>query len=206
MKTVWKFASRFGLVLCALVIAGCRPYLGGRPGSPQVAIWGDSITWDATPRLRGVLEPDYATATWSFPGVVVQQGYPEALSQMRYDPPDAFVVELGINNTGDGDIDLDDVAQINHFADAVRPSGCVVWVNAATTRPEILPLVLELNAVLDSLPLSRPWVHIADWNRVASLHPEWFRDGVHYTREGIAQYSGWLRGQTEQLCGIRPPA
>jgi hypothetical protein len=182
----------------------CRPYVGGRPGAPQVALWGDSITHEATPRLRSVFEAEYATATWSYPGIVVRQASGEALSQIDYDPPDAFVVELGTNNIRAGDVDVDDLGQIHQLADVLRPSGCVVWVNVATTRPELMPLVAELDALLASVPAERPWIHVADWNRVAVVHPEWFRDGIHQTKAGIEAYAGWLRGQTEQLCGVRP--
>jgi lysophospholipase L1-like esterase len=179
--------------------------VGGVTGSKQVALWGDSITFDATPALRSSFESAYATASWSFGGIVISQAFDEAISQIQFDPPDAFVIQLGGNNTRDGDIDDADRAEMRRLADIVRPSGCVVWVNASTSRPDLLPLVAQLDAALAALPADRPWVKIADWNAVAISHPEWFRpDGVHYNPTGNAAYASWLRGEVERLCGIRP--
>jgi hypothetical protein len=193
------------VILCGLALIGCQPYIGGVQGSAQVALWGDSITTDATPALKTAFEPDYATAMWSYPGIVVGQAFDEARSQIEFDPPDAFVIELGINNTRDGDIDSDDRAEIRRLADIVRPSDCVVWVNSSTSRPGLVPLVAQLNATLAAVPAKRPWVKIADWNAVAVGHPEWFRSGgVHYTSAGIAAYVRWLRPEVERLCGIEP--
>jgi hypothetical protein len=195
------------VIFCGLALMGCQPYIGGVQGSQQVSLWGDSITFDAAPSLKKSFEPDYATAMWSFPGIVVSQAFGEARSQIEYDPPDAFVIELGNNNARDGDIDESDRADILYMAQIVRPSACVLWVNGSTSRPDLMPLVAQLNATLAALPAKRPWVKIADWNAVAITHPDWFRaDGVHQTPKGVAAYVSWLHREVERRCGIHPVA
>lgn len=143
---------------------------------PVVAV-GDSVLVDASSALRraipGVIV-DAAVDRSALPGPSILSNYPQARS---------IVFALGAN----GGVTASLLARVMRVAAGRR----VVLV---TSHCPYCTYVSAENAVMQYGCDRKRNCAIADWNRLATAHPEWFaRDGVHVGGPGARAFASLVR-------------
>jgi peptidoglycan/LPS O-acetylase OafA/YrhL len=102
----------------------------------------------------------------------------------RLDGVDTVVVQMGSNGLVGG-------REIDRLASLVAGVRRVVVITVRVDRPWQDPS----NAAFRDAAGRHPWLRLADWNALASAHPELLGpDGVHPTPDGVRQYAdlvGW---------------
>ena len=113
---------------------------------------------------------------------------------------DLAVVQLGYNPSNNIAADIDAMMRALN-ARGVRQ---VAWVNLADIRTSRGASVFgPTNAALDAARSRWGNLAVLDWNSASSgpERPRWFRDGVHLTTTGQAQFALWLR---QSLVSLSP--
>jgi peptidoglycan hydrolase-like protein with peptidoglycan-binding domain len=110
--------------------------------------------------------------------------------------PDIAVIQLGYND--DPNTLQSDVDQVVNALNA-RGIQRVVFINLSTRRTS-RNYALS-NAVLANAATSYPNVSVLDWNAASSAPTQgrWFRDDIHLTNTGRAQFALFIRNQLDAL-------
>ncbi len=150
------------------------------PAGPVTAV-GDSIMIDIQPdleallpgvRVDGLVSRQFETGI----GIVQADRAAGTLGQV-------LVVELGTN----GSVTSADVDAMVAAADGVRR---IVFVNVCVPRPWAAP---DNQVLADGVARHRDVSVLADWNTLATPHPEWFTaDQVHLNPAGAAALAGLI--------------
>ena len=205
----WTFKSTFDLP---------APWFGVNPiggaafdAAPvgSILFLGDSVGESITAEYASVVVPAYPRTNFQArsnrclvgAGCIQSAGVqPDGISIINSLPADQFpnvvVVQLGYNDdpaTFSGDVD--------QVVNALNSRGVqrVVFVNLSTRRTTS-NFTLS-NQVLAAAAARYPNVSVLDWNAASSAPSQyrWFRDGVHLTPTGRAEFTLWIRGQLDAL-------
>jgi len=127
-------------------------------------------------------------------------GQPDATSIINSLAPEQYpnvaIIQLGYND--DPNTLQSDVDQVVNALNA-RGVQRVVFINLSTRRSS-RDYALS-NAVLANAAISYPNVSVLDWNAASSdpSQNRWFRDDVHLTNTGRAQFALFIRNQLDAL-------
>ena len=170
---------------------------------------GDSVGESMRAEFNAVVTPAYPSMNYQAlsnrcmvgPSCVAAAiGLPDApaiinsLTPEQY--PNIAVIQLGYND--DPDTLQSDVDQVVNALNA-RGIQRVVFVNLSTRRTS-RNYALS-NAVLANAATSYPNVSVLDWNAASSdpTQGRWFRDDIHLTNTGRAQFALFIRNQLDAL-------
>ncbi len=197
-------AATFGWV-------GSIPPYEGNPGSPRLAILGDSITGLASTSLRDALTPDHEVAIKSLGSYRIAQFqyYAEQFAASP-EPPQRAVINLGTNDVIHSDLASQGVptvppitmsqslADLASMVSVFPPStSCVVVVTVNGDVASDGSLGATFNSGLADLAASAAGrVQVADWNGSLQDHAShqdeegwapWLFDGIHPNLRGVAE-------------------
>jgi peptidoglycan hydrolase-like protein with peptidoglycan-binding domain/lysophospholipase L1-like esterase len=205
----WTFKSTFDLPAPWF---GVNP-IGGAPfdAAPvgSILFLGDSVGESITDEYASVIVPAYPRNNFQAksnrclvgPNCIQAAGVlPDGISIINSLAPDQYpnvvVVQLGYNDnpsTFAGNVD--------QVVNALNTRGVqrVVFVNLSTRRTTSNYALS--NQVLAEATAKYPNVTVLDWNAASSAPSQyrWFRDGVHLTSTGRAEFTMWIRGQLDSL-------
>jgi SpoIID/LytB domain protein len=170
---------------------------------------GDSVGESMKAEFNAVVTPAYPTMNYQAlsnrcmvgPSCVAAAiGLPDApaiinsLTPEQY--PNIAIIQLGYND--DPTTLQSDVDQVVNALNA-RGVQRVVFVNLSTRRTS-RNYALS-NAVLANAATSYPNVSVLDWNAASSAPTQgrWFRDDIHLTNTGRAQFALFIRNQLDAL-------
>jgi SpoIID/LytB domain protein len=170
---------------------------------------GDSVGESMKAEFNAVITPAYPSMNYQAlsnrcmvgPSCVAAAiGLPDApaiinsLTPEQY--PNIAVIQLGYND--DPNTLQSDVDQVVNALNA-RGIQRVVFVNLSTRRTS-RNYALS-NAVLANAATSYPNVSVLDWNAASSdpTQGRWFRDDIHLTNTGRAQFALFIRNQLDAL-------
>jgi SpoIID/LytB domain protein len=170
---------------------------------------GDSVGESMRAEFNAVVTPAYPSMNYQAlsnrcmvgPSCVATAiGLPDApaiinsLTPEQY--PNIAVIQLGYND--DPNTLQSDVDQVVNALNA-RGIQRVVFVNLSTRRTS-RNYALS-NAVLANAATSYPNVSVLDWNAASSdpTQGRWFRDDIHLTNTGRAQFALFIRNQLDAL-------
>jgi SpoIID/LytB domain protein len=170
---------------------------------------GDSVGESIRAEFNAVVTPAYPSMNYQAlsnrcmvgPSCVAPAiGLPDApaiinsLTPEQY--PNIAVIQLGYND--DPNTLQSDVDQVVNALNA-RGIQRVVFVNLSTRRTS-RNYALS-NAVLANAATSYPNVSVLDWNAASSAPTQgrWFRDDIHLTNTGRAQFALFIRNQLDAL-------
>lgn len=205
----WTFKSTFDLP---------APWFGVNPiggaafdAAPvgSILFLGDSVGESITAEYASVVVPAYPRTNFQArsnrcmvgPSCIQAAGVlPDGISIINSLPADQYpnvvVVQLGYNDdpsTFSGDVD--------QVVNALNARGVqrIVFVNLSTRRTTSNYTLS--NQVLAAAAAKYPNVSVLDWNAASSAPSQyrWFRDGVHLTPTGRAEFTLWIRGQLDTL-------
>jgi peptidoglycan hydrolase-like protein with peptidoglycan-binding domain len=170
---------------------------------------GDSVGESMKAEFNAVVTPAYPTMNYQAlsnrcmvgPSCVAAAiGLPDApaiinsLTPEQY--PNIAIIQLGYND--DPTTLQSDVDQVVNALNA-RGVQRVVFINLSTRRTS-RNYALS-NAVLANAATSYPNVSVLDWNAASSAPTQgrWFRDDIHLTNTGRAQFALFIRNQLDAL-------
>jgi SpoIID/LytB domain protein len=170
---------------------------------------GDSVGESMRAEFNAVVTPAYPSMNYQAlsnrcmvgPSCVAAAiGLPDApaiinsLTPEQY--PNIAVIQLGYND--DPNTLQSDVDQVVNALNA-RGIQRVVFINLSTRRTS-RNYALS-NAVLANAATSYPNVSVLDWNAASSAPTQgrWFRDDIHLTNTGRAQFALFIRNQLDAL-------
>jgi SpoIID/LytB domain protein len=170
---------------------------------------GDSVGESMKAEFNAVVTPAYPSMNYQAlsnrcmvgPSCVAAAiGLPDApaiinsLTPEQY--PNIAVIQLGYND--DPNTLQSDVDQVVNALNA-RGIQRVVFINLSTRRTS-RNYALS-NAVLANAATSYPNVSVLDWNAASSAPTQgrWFRDDIHLTNTGRAQFALFIRNQLDAL-------
>jgi SpoIID/LytB domain protein len=170
---------------------------------------GDSVGESIRAEFNAVVTPAYPSMNYQAlsnrcmvgPSCVAAAiGLPDApaiinsLTPEQY--PNIAVIQLGYND--DPNTLQSDVDQVVNALNA-RGIQRVVFINLSTRRTS-RNYALS-NAVLANAATSYPNVSVLDWNAASSAPTQgrWFRDDIHLTNTGRAQFALFIRNQLDAL-------
>jgi SpoIID/LytB domain protein len=205
----WSFKSTFDLPApwFGVTEIGGAPFDAAPVGS--ILFMGDSVGESITSEFAAIVAPAYPRLNFQAKsnrcmvgaGCIAAAGVlPDAISIVNSLPPDQYpsvvVVQLGYNddpNTFGSDVDV--------VVNALNARGVqrIVFVNLSTRRTTVNYALS--NQVLAAAATRYPNVSVLDWNAASSAPNQgrWFRDGVHLTPTGRAEFSLFLRRQLDEL-------
>ncbi|MFM9085322.1 MAG: peptidoglycan-binding protein [Acidimicrobiia bacterium] len=170
---------------------------------------GDSVGESIAAEFGAVVSPAYPSVNFQALSnrcmvgaacVAPDKGQPDALGVVNSLSADSFpsvaIVQLGYND--DPATIAGDVTQVVNAMNA-RSVRRIVFVNLSTRRGSAGYDVA--NAALAAAAVTYPNVTVLDWNS-ASAGPErdrWFRDDVHLTTTGRAEFALFLRRELDAL-------
>jgi SpoIID/LytB domain protein len=170
---------------------------------------GDSVGESMRAEFNAVVTPAYPSMNYQALSnrcmvgpscVAAAVGLPDApaiinsLTPEQY--PNIAIIQLGYND--DPNTLQSDVDQVVNALNA-RGIQRVVFVNLSTRRTS-RNYALS-NAVLANAATSYPNVSVLDWNAASSAPTQgrWFRDDIHLTNTGRAQFALFIRNQLDAL-------
>jgi len=170
---------------------------------------GDSVGESIRAEFNAVVTPAYPSMNYQALSnrcmvgpscVAAAVGLPDApaiinsLTPEQY--PNIAIIQLGYND--DPNTLQSDVDQVVNALNA-RGIQRVVFVNLSTRRTS-RNYALS-NAVLANAATSYPNVSVLDWNAASSAPTQgrWFRDDIHLTNTGRAQFALFIRNQLDAL-------
>jgi SpoIID/LytB domain protein len=170
---------------------------------------GDSVGESMRAEFNAVVTPAYPTMNYQALSnrcmvgpscVAAAVGLPDApaiinsLTPEQY--PNIAIIQLGYND--DPNTLQSDVDQVVNALNA-RGIQRVVFINLSTRRTS-RNYALS-NAVLANAANSYPNVSVLDWNAASSdpTQGRWFRDDIHLTNTGRAQFALFIRNQLDAL-------
>ncbi len=170
---------------------------------------GDSVGESMKAEFNAVVTPAYPTMNYQAlsnrcmvgPSCVASAvGLPDApaiinaLTPEQY--PNIAIIQLGYND--DPNTLQSDVDQVVNALNA-RGVQRVIFINLSTRRTS-RDYALS-NAVLANAANSYPNVSVLDWNAASSdpTQSRWFRDDIHLTNTGRAQFALFIRNQLDAL-------
>ena len=152
-------------------------------------IIGDSLTVGANSAgLTRLLQADgWTVEVDASEGRSTRTGVIETESRTKV--PALVVVELGTNpSSAIGDFP----SEIATMVDELKAEGAqrIIWI---TTHYRDDDRYSDKNNALARAAAADPTLVIADWDSLASAHPEWMRtDGLHYSDAGYLQLAAFL--------------
>lgn len=205
----WSFRGTFDLPApwFGVTEIGGAPFDAAPVGS--ILFMGDSVGESITSEFGAVVAPAYPRVNFQAKsnrcmvgaGCIAAAGVlPDAISIVNSLPPDQYpnvvVVQLGYNDdptTFGSDVDT--------VVNALNARGVqrIVFVNLSTRRTTVNYTLS--NQILAAAAARYPNVSVLDWNAAsaAPTQSRWFRDGVHLTSTGRAEFSLFLRRQLDEL-------
>jgi hypothetical protein len=188
------------------------PYVG-QPWMPRVALVGDSFTFLSGAVFQQEIEREWwRTSQWAFGGARTEH-MRDQIRVMAADRPDAFIVQLGGNDTiplltGEYDWQYER-RQISGILDDIQAAGvpCVVWAGPNEHFDDNGPVDLVTKRINDEVrwQLAVRGIGVyADWTPIADVHPEYslFFDR-HLTPSGEHAY-GRMLGEALRNCARNP--
>ena len=203
--------SRGRLLVAALVavvslvaLGACEPepytftYVGtGR----KVAVVGDSITASAETQLLAALSP-YSRAVAGVEKMSMASGLDSRVRPAIATDPDVLMIELGINDAGNGWSRTTDLANLEATLAALDEATCVVWVTPSALAPSyydangfgtLQERIAAFKASLVKRLPAHPNQRLADFSVVQLTHPEWFStDHLHLSVAGRRGYADFV--------------
>ena len=170
---------------------------------------GDSVGESIAAEFNAIVKPAYPNVDYQALSnrcmvgpscVAAASGKPDALSVIGALTPEQYpnivMVQLGYND--DPNTFQSDVDQVVNSLTA-RGVQRVIFVNLSTRRSS-RNYALS-NAVLANAATSYPNVSVLDWNAAsaAPTQSRWFRDDVHLTSTGRAEFALFLRRELDAL-------
>ena len=207
--TPWTFKSTFDLPapwFSASGVAGAT--IDANPVG-SILFVGDSVGESIAAEFNAIVRPAYPNVDYQALSnrcmvgpscVAAASGKPDALSVIGALTPEQYpnivMVQLGYND--DPNTFQSDVDQVVNSLTA-RGVQRVVFVNLSTRRTS-RNYALS-NAVLANAATSYPNVSVLDWNAAsaAPTQSRWFRDDVHLTSTGRAEFALFLRRELDAL-------
>jgi peptidoglycan hydrolase-like protein with peptidoglycan-binding domain len=205
----WTFKSTFDLPapwFDTSPIAGAT--IDAAPVGSMLFV-GDSVGESIAAEFNGIVRPAYQNVNYQALSnrcmvgpscVAAASGKPDALSIIDALTPEQYpnivMVQLGYND--DPNTFQSDVDQVVNSLTA-RGVQRIIFVNLSTRRTSRnYPLS---NAVLSNAANSYPNVTVLDWNAASSAPTQsrWFRDDVHLTTTGRAEFALFLRRELDAL-------
>ncbi|MGA1406478.1 MAG: peptidoglycan-binding protein [Ilumatobacteraceae bacterium] len=205
----WTFKSSFSLPapwFDTSSIAGAT--IDAAPVGSMLFV-GDSVGESISAEFNGIVRPAYPNVNYQALSnrcmvgpscVAAASGKPDALSIIDSLTPEQYpnivMVQLGYND--DPNTFQSDVDQVVNSLTA-RGVQRIIFVNLSTRRASRnYPLS---NAVLANAANSYPNVTVLDWNAASSAPTQsrWFRDDVHLTTTGRAEFALFLRRELDSL-------
>jgi hypothetical protein len=179
------------LVVCFAVLLA--PWGSASASEPDVAVIGDSITWQTTTHLEDLLPRS------SVDGVIgrtFSQAEPILVALLEKRTPDVLVVSLGTNPTlTDGLVE----SFMAHTKDIRR----VVFVNIRIPRTWEAPT----NTLINDLPNRYSSVSVVDWYGYSGTHPYVFNDsGFHLSEAGKPEFAALVAAGAYRALGLCHPA
>jgi hypothetical protein len=119
----------------------------------------------------------------------------------------SWIAQLGsivVIVDGYNDIPASFAGDVELTLDTLRDHGVqhVLWVDLRESRPEYA----AKNAVLFAAAKQHPELHVLDWNRFSSPHPEWYQtDSIHLVPAGGLAIAGWIRQAIADAISPPPP-
>jgi len=170
---------------------------------------GDSVGESIAAEFSAVVGPAYSSINYQALSnrcmvgpscVATLAGQPDALSIINALTPEQFpriaIVQLGYNDDPNSfQSDVDQVVAAMNARSVQR----IIFINLSTRRSS-RNYALS-NAVLGSAAQTYPNVSVLDWNSASSApnQSRWFRDDVHLTTTGRAEFALFLRAQLDAL-------
>ncbi len=170
---------------------------------------GDSVGESIKAEFNAAVLPAYPTMNYQALSnrcmvgpscVAAASGLPDAPAIINSLTPDKYpniaIIQLGYND--DPNTLQSDVDQVVNALNA-RGVQRVVFINLSTRRSS-RNYALS-NAVLANAATSYPNVSVLDWNAASSdpSQSRWFKDDVHLTNTGRAQFALFIRNQLDAL-------
>ena len=170
---------------------------------------GDSVGESIKAEFNAAVLPAYPTMNYQALSnrcmvgpscVAAASGLPDAPAIINALTPDKYpniaIIQLGYND--DPNTLQSDVDQVVNALNA-RGVQRVVFINLSTRRTS-RNYALS-NAVLANAATSYPNVSVLDWNAASSdpSQSRWFKDDVHLTNTGRAQFALFIRNQLDAL-------
>ena len=205
----WSFRTAFDLP---------SPWYGSTPvfGSPldvgavgSMLFVGDSVGESIATEFGAIVTPAYPSINYQAIAnrcligstcVAPDKGQPDALGVVNSLNAEQFpaiaVVQLGYND--DPNSLSSEVTQIVNALNA-RNVQRIVFVNLSTRRAS--QNYALSNAAFATAAATNPNVSVLDWNAASSAPSQsrWFRDDVHLTSTGRAEFALFLRNQLDAL-------
>lgn len=205
----WNFKSTFDLP---------APWFGINPiggaafdAAPvgSILFVGDSVGESISAEFASVVMPAYPSTNFQAKSnrclvgsACIQSAgiAPDGITIINSLPPDQYpnvvVVQLGYN-----DDPANFAGEVDQVVNALNARGVqrVVFVNLSTRRTTSNYALS--NQVLAEAANRHPNITVLDWNAASSAPSQyrWFRDGVHLTSTGKAEFTLWIRGQLDAL-------
>ena len=207
--TPWTFKTTFDLPapwFAATGVAGAT--IDANPVGSMLFV-GDSVGESIATEFNAIVRPAYPNVDYQALSnrcmvgpscVAAASGKPDALSVIGALTPEQYpsivMVQLGYND--DPNTFQSDVDQVVNSLTA-RGVQRVIFVNLSTRRSS-RNYALS-NAVLTNAANSYPNVSVLDWNAASSAPTQsrWFRDDVHLTSTGRAEFALFLRRELDAL-------
>jgi SpoIID/LytB domain protein len=207
--TGWTFRSAFDLPApwFGVTEIGGAAFDAAPVGS--ILFMGDSVGESIVNEFAAVVAPAYPRVNFQAKsnrcmvgsGCIAAAGVlPDAISIVNSLQPDQYpnvvVVQLGYNdNPSTFGADVDTVVNALNARGVQR----IVFVNLSTRRTSVNYSLS--NQVLAAATSRYPNVSVLDWNGASSAPSQsrWFRDGVHLTPTGRAEFSLFLRQGLDEL-------
>lgn len=167
----------------------------------RVALWGDSISNDADPRL----EYHVTRVPRRYVGVTVDSStiryhHANMSWRMRNSAPDQAIVELGTGDARDYRTSAQMRYDIRSALNRLRGVNCVSWLNVKEHRVHpiyagVVANAARFNRALRAVKASGdyPQLRIVDYNLWAYFNPGAFSaDGLHFSSAGADRYARWV--------------
>lgn len=200
------------LAALAVVAAACEapnPYEGTpTANSKRVAIFGDSVTYAATPygRAENNKLTNRFLISWNGVNAAKTADFQGNYVYVGVDKPSIVVMAVGNNDasrsTGGG-FTHDDVRRVDAALKAMANVPCILWVN---TRSEISAEHPKWNYLLN-LRMEGPGKRLLDWDTHSDGHDDWVEWNnpmdplhIHLTPAGYDAYSKWLSAEIVKGC------
>jgi lysophospholipase L1-like esterase len=194
-------------VVVLVLIVGVL-WVAAERDTPDVLVFGDSLSFQATPDILSVLSADNLEGrVVARPGARIGDAVPWIRKEAGIlSRPRVVVLALGTN---DALLPADQflvqwpaiAEKIDEVLELADRGRCVVWVAPA---PALASGGDQARQLTDLVRQKAPAVHILDWPAIAQQHSDvYVGDGVHHTAAGRLRFAAAIAQEgVARLCGV----